>query len=42
MANRTVYAVMHIGWVSDDAGACRGQMAVLVKTKARDRAGVAG
>lgn len=31
MANRTVHAVMHIGWVSDDAGGYRGQMAVLVK-----------
>ena len=31
MANRTVHAVMHIGWVPDDAGGYRGQMAVLVK-----------
>ena len=35
MANRTVQAVMHIGWVpddaADDAGGYRGQMAVLVK-----------
>jgi hypothetical protein len=31
MANRTVHGVMHIGWVSDDAGGYRGQMAVLVK-----------
>ncbi|MCW7944364.1 hypothetical protein AAW14_20565 [Streptomyces hygroscopicus] len=31
MANRTVHAVMHIGWVPDKAGGYRGQMAVLVK-----------
>jgi Protein of unknown function (DUF2867) len=31
MANRTVHGVMHIGWVPDDAGDYRGQMAVLVK-----------
>ncbi len=32
MANRTVHAVMHIGWVPDDTCGYRGQMAVLVKT----------
>ena len=31
MANRTVHGVMHLGWVPDDAGGYRGQMAVLVK-----------
>jgi hypothetical protein len=31
MANRTVHCVMHIGWVPDDAGSYRGQLAVLVK-----------
>ena len=31
MANRTVHSVMHMSWVSDDAGCYRGQMAVLVK-----------
>jgi Protein of unknown function (DUF2867) len=31
IANRTVHGVMHIGWVPDDAGGFRGQMAVLVK-----------
>ncbi|MGK8557456.1 DUF2867 domain-containing protein [Nocardia gipuzkoensis] len=31
MANRTVHAVMHLGWVRDDTGGFRGQMAVLVK-----------
>ena len=31
MANRTVHGVMHIGWVPDDWGGYRGQMAVLVK-----------
>jgi hypothetical protein len=31
IANRTVHAVMHIGWVPDGTGGYRGQMAVLVK-----------
>ncbi len=31
IANRTVHAVRHIGWVPDEAGGYRGQMAVLVK-----------
>ncbi|MFD5394323.1 DUF2867 domain-containing protein [Streptomyces sp. NPDC127097] len=31
VANRTVHAVMHIGWVTDESGGHRGQMAVLVK-----------
>ena len=31
MANRTVHAVMHLGWVPDETGGYRGQMAVLVK-----------
>lgn len=31
IANRTVHAVMHIGWVGDETGGYRGQMAVLVK-----------
>jgi hypothetical protein len=32
IANRTVHAVMHVGWVpDDDNGGYRGQMAVLVK-----------
>lgn len=31
VANRTVHGVMHIGWVPDEAGGYRGQMAVLVK-----------
>jgi hypothetical protein len=31
IANRTVHAVMHIGWVPDGTGGHRGQMAVLVK-----------
>jgi Protein of unknown function (DUF2867) len=35
MANRTVHAVMHIGWVADEAGGYRGQMAVLVKPNGR-------
>ncbi|MFI7415612.1 DUF2867 domain-containing protein [Streptomyces sp. NPDC049627] len=31
MGNKTVHAVMHIGWVQDGSGGYRGQMAVLVK-----------
>jgi hypothetical protein len=31
IANRTMHGVMHLGWVPDEAGAYRGQMAVLVK-----------
>jgi hypothetical protein len=30
-ANRTVHAVMHVGWIPDGDGAYRGQLAVLVK-----------
>jgi hypothetical protein len=36
MANRTVHAVMHIGWVPDDSGTgYHAQMAVLVKPNGR-------
>jgi len=35
VANRTVHAVMHIGWVPDGAGGHRGQMAVLVRPNGR-------
>ncbi len=31
IANRTVHGVLHFGWVPDDTGGYRGQMAVLVK-----------
>jgi hypothetical protein len=31
VANRTVHAVMHLGWVSDGPGGYLGQLAVLVK-----------
>jgi hypothetical protein len=31
VVNRTVHAVMHIGWVPDQAGGYRGEMAVYVK-----------
>lgn len=31
IANRTVHGVMHLGWVTDDAGGYRAQMAVYVK-----------
>jgi hypothetical protein len=31
IANRTMHGVMHLGWVSDETGGYRGQMAVLVK-----------
>jgi hypothetical protein len=30
-SNRTMHGVIHIGWVPDEAGGYRGQMAVLVK-----------
>jgi hypothetical protein len=31
IANKTVHGVMHIGWVADEHGGYRGQMAVLVR-----------
>ena len=31
IANRTVHAVIHLGWVPDDSGGYHGQLAVLVK-----------
>jgi hypothetical protein len=31
IANRTVHGLMHVGWVRDESGGYRGQMAVLVK-----------
>jgi Protein of unknown function (DUF2867) len=31
IANRTMHGVLHLGWVQDGTGGCRGQMAVLVK-----------
>ena len=31
IANRTMHGVMHMGWVPDEAGGYRGQMAVYVK-----------
>jgi hypothetical protein len=31
IANKTVHGVVHVGWVTDDAGGYRGQMALLVK-----------
>jgi hypothetical protein len=31
IANETMHGVMHLGWVQDEAGGYRGQMAVLVK-----------
>jgi hypothetical protein len=31
IANRTMHGVMHMGWVRDETGSYRGQMAVLVK-----------
>jgi hypothetical protein len=35
VANRTVHAVMHVGWVSDPVAGHRGQVAVLVKPNGR-------
>src|SRR5215207_5174721 len=34
IANKTMHGVMHIGWVPDQSGGYRGQMAVLVKPNA--------
>jgi hypothetical protein len=31
IANRTVHGVLHLGWVSDQSGGYRGELAVLVK-----------
>jgi hypothetical protein len=31
IANKTMHGLMHLGWVEDEAGGYRGQMAVLVK-----------
>ncbi len=31
LINKTVHGVIHLGWVPDDAGGYRGQMAILVK-----------
>ena len=31
IANRTMHGVLHLGWVEDEGGGYRGQMAVLVK-----------
>ncbi|MGH9012903.1 MAG: DUF2867 domain-containing protein [Acidimicrobiia bacterium] len=33
IANRTIHGVMHLGWVPDQTGGYRGQMAVYVKPK---------
>ena len=35
IANRTVHGVLHLGWVPDQAGGYRGQLAVLVKPNGR-------
>ena len=35
IANRTMHGVMHLGWVADESGGYRGQMAVLVKPNGR-------
>jgi hypothetical protein len=35
VANRTVHAVLHVGWVPDASGGHRGQLAVLVKPNGR-------
>ena len=31
LINQTVHGVIHLGWVPDEAGGYRGQMAILVK-----------
>ena len=35
LSNRTVHGVLHLGWVEQDDGRYRGQMAVLVKPRGR-------
>jgi hypothetical protein len=35
IVNRTVHAVMHVGWVADESGGYRGQMAVYAKPNGR-------
>jgi hypothetical protein len=35
LVNRTMHGVLHLGWVTDGAGAYRGQMAVLVRPEGR-------
>ena len=35
IANQTMHGVMHLGWVPDETGGYRGQMAVLVKPNGR-------
>ena len=35
IANRTVHGILHVGWVPDENGGYRGQMAVLVKPNGR-------
>jgi hypothetical protein len=35
IVNRTVHGVLHLGWVPDERGGYRGQMAVLVKPNGR-------
>jgi hypothetical protein len=35
IANKTMHGVLHLGWVPDENGGWRGQLAVLVKTNGR-------
>ena len=42
IANRTVHGVMHLGWVQDESGGYRGQMAVYVKPNGLRRRGLHG
>ena len=35
IANATVHGVLHVGWVEDENGGYRGQMAVLVRPNGR-------
>jgi hypothetical protein len=35
LINQTVHGVIHLGWVGDEAGGYRGQMAILVKPNGR-------
>jgi hypothetical protein len=35
LSNRTVHAVIHLAWIDQGEGVCRGQMGVYVKTRGR-------
>jgi hypothetical protein len=42
LANRTVHAVLHVGWVEGEADGYRGQMTILTAAKRPVRSGIHG